>query len=122
FEQRTHACKHVLDRMSRQERAVFDAKVEARKREGNPPDRQWVRAEKYGNEMVRKWADERWLDMGMITVVFTVHTDTQGHTVVDCHESIAKRMGFKGQSFKNRYHDNVIAMNRLLLDFVKLIK
>jgi hypothetical protein len=38
------------------------------------------------------------------------------------HESIAKRMGFKGQSFKNRYHDNVIAMNRLLLDFVKSIK
>jgi hypothetical protein len=41
------------------------------------------RAEKYGDEMVRKWADERWLDMGMITVVFTVHTDTQGRTVVD---------------------------------------
>jgi hypothetical protein len=40
FEQRTHACKRVLDRMSSQERAVFDAKVEARKREGNPPDRQ----------------------------------------------------------------------------------
>ncbi|KAF8810541.1 hypothetical protein BYT27DRAFT_7209334 [Phlegmacium glaucopus] len=81
FEQRTHACKCVLDRMSSQEHVVFDGLMQSQ-------------AEKYGNEMVRKWADERWLDMGMITVAFTVHTNTQGRTVVDW----------------------------LVLDFVKLIK
>ncbi|KAF8808488.1 hypothetical protein BYT27DRAFT_7255600 [Phlegmacium glaucopus] len=78
--------KGISPLMSSQEHAVFDAKVEARKRQGNPLNHQRIQAEKYGNEIARKWANERWLDMGMLTVVFTVHTNTQGHTVVDCKD------------------------------------
>ncbi|KAF8802332.1 hypothetical protein BYT27DRAFT_7112774, partial [Phlegmacium glaucopus] len=122
FAQRTHACKQVLDSMSPQDRAAFDAKVEARKREGNPENTQHERAERHGDEVVRKWAHERWLDMGMLTMVFTVHSDCQGRWVVDCHEDIAKHVGRNGQSFTARYNDKVMEIKRLLLDFVKSIR
>ena len=36
FEKRTTACKQVLDRMTERERANFDAKLQARRLQGNP--------------------------------------------------------------------------------------
>jgi hypothetical protein len=33
--------------------------------------------------MMRTWSQERWLDMGMATVTFTVHTDRQGRLIAD---------------------------------------
>jgi len=33
--------------------------------------------------MIEKWASERWLDMGMMTMIFTVHTNQEGKLVVD---------------------------------------
>jgi hypothetical protein len=39
--------------------------------------------DKKGEKYAREWAKERWLDMGMGTVIFTVHTDRQGQLVVD---------------------------------------
>jgi hypothetical protein len=41
------------------------------------------RAEKHREKNLQNWSKERWLDMGMATVIFTVHTDRQGKLVAD---------------------------------------
>jgi hypothetical protein len=41
------------------------------------------RAERYRDKFMRTWSKERWLDMGMATVTFTVHTDRQGRLIGD---------------------------------------
>ena len=41
------------------------------------------RAERHHEKVVRTWSRERWLDMGMATLTFTVHTDRQGRLVAD---------------------------------------
>ena len=40
-------------------------------------------AERHGEKTIRRFSKEWWLDMGMATVVFTVHTDHQGCLVAD---------------------------------------
>jgi hypothetical protein len=41
------------------------------------------RAAKHGDTYVKNWVKQQWLDMGMATVVFTVHTDRQGRLVAN---------------------------------------
>lgn len=36
------------------------------------------RANKYRLRDVRNWSKDQWLDKGMATMIFTVHTDLQG--------------------------------------------
>jgi hypothetical protein len=38
FEQRTRACKRIINRMIPEERAIFESKVEIRRTKGNPPE------------------------------------------------------------------------------------
>jgi hypothetical protein len=37
---------------------------------------------------MKTWAKERWLDMGLATIIFTVHTDRQGRYVADVYELV----------------------------------
>jgi hypothetical protein len=85
--------------MTEEERTTIMAILDRRKLEGNPEEvkREYVRslfsleisdiqlrrAEKYRARTIKAWSQERWLDMGLATVVFTVHTDRQGRLVAD---------------------------------------
>ena len=40
-------------------------------------------AERHSDKTVQRFSKDRWLDMGMATVVFTVHTDHHGCLVAD---------------------------------------
>lgn len=46
-------------------------------------DHQSRRAGRYREKHLQRWSKERWLDMGLATVIFTVHTDSQGKLVAD---------------------------------------
>jgi predicted GNAT family N-acyltransferase len=101
FQQRNTAAKRVLDNMTEQEQAEIGRIVEDRRSQGNPDeikreydlldflfqslpaDHQNRRAERYRENHLQRWSRERWLDMGMATVIFTVHTDRQGKLVAD---------------------------------------
>jgi hypothetical protein len=50
------------------------------------------RATKHGEGAVRNWAEERWLDMGMSTLIFSVHTDSENCLVVDWYVSMISRI------------------------------
>ena len=41
------------------------------------------RAERHRLKYIETWAMERWLDMGMATVIFTVHVNRKGQLVAD---------------------------------------
>jgi len=41
------------------------------------------RAEKHGRKALQTFSKERWLDMGMSTMIFTVHIDEQGRVIGD---------------------------------------
>jgi len=40
-------------------------------------------AEKHRQRALQTFSKERWLDMGMATIIFTVHIDEQGRTIGD---------------------------------------
>ena len=48
-------------------------------------DTRFRRAERYREKAIRTWSKERWLDMGMATITFTVHTDCQGRLIADVY-------------------------------------
>jgi hypothetical protein len=41
------------------------------------------RAEKYRDKVLSSWSKKCWLDMGMATIIFTVHTDCNGRLIAD---------------------------------------
>ena len=41
------------------------------------------RAEKHRERVLQTFSRERWLEMGVATITFTVHTDHQGRYVAD---------------------------------------
>ena len=47
------------------------------------PDICHSRAGKHRKKVLQTFSTERWLDMGMSMVTFTVHTDEQGRLVAD---------------------------------------
>jgi hypothetical protein len=137
FAARTAASRRVLEKMTERERAQIDADVESRKAQGNPPNVQRERAEKHGDKHVKEWAKQQWLDMGMAAVIFTVHTDRQGRLVANVcvigfghifgselihlyrHDDISSLCNLPGQTFSQRYADEVEALQRCVLTFLK---
>jgi hypothetical protein len=100
FHQRNAAAKRAISNLNEKERAELQQDVDNRRSQGNPDHikRAYVsftfnpelfcslrfsRAEKYREREIRAWSKERWLDMGLATVIFTVHTDQQGRLVAD---------------------------------------
>ena len=101
FQQRNAAAKLAIQKMSVEDRAVIELGLEKRRAEGNPEgiQRSYVhssdsehmcltpfhfsRAGRYQRKTLQVFSKERWLDMGMSTITFTVHVDEQGRYIGD---------------------------------------
>jgi formate dehydrogenase assembly factor FdhD len=102
FQQRNAAAKLAIEKMSVDEKAQLELDLETRRMEGNPEpvQRQYVfhsecrirarvrlnstsRAAKHREKVLQTFSKERWLDMGMSTITFTVHIDEQGRFIGD---------------------------------------
>jgi hypothetical protein len=46
------------------------------------------RADKHREKVLQTFSRDRWLEMGMATITFTVHTDPQGRYVADVYVPI----------------------------------
>jgi hypothetical protein len=76
------AAADVYRNLSDEEKAEVGREVDRIAADGNPPDLQRKRADKYGAAKVKQWSEERWKDMGMLSVTFYVYRNRKGNVRV----------------------------------------
>jgi hypothetical protein len=90
----------------------------------------YSRAEKHQRKALQKFSQERWLDMGMATLIFTIHINKEGRSIGDvlsywsrpkCVQN-SHNLGIPGKSFVRQNEKIVVEMTCKFLDYFKLAR